>query len=263
MIQLRRTLNQSGFTIPELISVMVVTLMFTSLIMYFALQSWGATETLKSDLQVFTGRLTAGDRLRDSLNSASGLIIQNGLPDTHTLNPDPGNGTGNYWTPLHAVPGSTAVGNSGTTTPLIYYTQPAINSSKDLIMNGVNPYLNEFVLYLNGTTKQLMLRTLANPSASGNSAKTSCPKALASSSCPADLIIAENVSSISMRYFSRSGNTLDYTSIVDPLTGSYIGPDFPAVEVVEFNMQSFKKSVLHGGQDTTNQTIVRVALRNG
>jgi hypothetical protein len=259
---MRLTRNQAGFTIPELISVMVVTLMFTSLIMYFTLQSWGATETLKSDLQVFSGRLTAGDRLRDVLNASTGLINQNSLPDSHTMNADPANASGTYWTPLHAVPGSIPVGNSGTT-PVIYYAQPALDGGKAYIMNGESPYLNEYVLYLNGTTKQLLLRTIANPAATGNRAVSTCPKSQASSSCPADTIIAENVASISMRYFSRAGNLLDYTSITDPLTGEYIGPDFPSVEVIEFNLQSFKKSVLHGGQDTTNQTIIRVALRNG
>jgi hypothetical protein len=255
--------NQAGFTIPELISVMVVTLMFTTLIMFFTLQSWGATETLKSDLAVFSGRLTAGDRLRDALNASAGLMSQNSIADPNTNNPDPAIVSGNYWLPIHAVPGSIPVGNKGTTTPLIYFTQPALDSSKNYIMSGVGPYQNEYILYMNGTTKQLLMRTLANPNASGNVAKTSCPKALSSSTCPADLIIAENVSSINMRYFSRSGNTIDFHSIVDSTTGNYIGPDFPSVEVVEFSMQAFKKSTLRGGQDTTSQTIIRVALRNG
>lgn len=255
--------NQSGFTVPELISVMVVTLMFTTLIMYFTLQSWGSTETLKSDLEVFSGRLTAGDRLRDTLNASTGLISQNSLADTQTNNPDPAIVSGAFWIPIHAIPGIKPVGGSGTTTPLIYYSQPALDSGKNYVMNGTSPYLNEYVLYMNGTTKQLLLRSIANSSAAGNITKSSCPKAVATTSCPADIIIAENVASISMRYFSRAGNLLDYTSIVDPSTGAYIGPDFQSVEVVEFSMQAYKKSVIRGGQDTTNQTIIRVALRNG
>ena len=65
-----------------------------------------------------------------------------------------------------------------------------------------------------------------------------------------------------MRYFSRSGNTIDYHSVTDSLTGEYIGPDFPVVEVVEFKIKLYKKSRLQGGQDTSNETVIRVALRS-
>ena len=56
---------------------------------------------------------------------------------------------------------------------------------------------------------------------------------------------------------------IDWTSITDPLTGAYIGPDFPSVEVVELTINLGRKAVIKGAQDTSNQTIVRVALRNG
>ena len=130
-------------------------------------------------------------------------------------------------------------------------------------MNGTQPYENEYILYLDGTSKQLLMRSLANSSATNNATKTSCPAALASASCPADRIIADNIDSIDTRYFSRSGIGINHQSIVDPTTGSYIGPDFTSVEVVEFNLRIFKKSTLHGGADTSSQTVIRVALRNG
>ena len=129
-------------------------------------------------------------------------------------------------------------------------------------MNGSIPYEDNVILYMNGSTKQLLARVVANPYASSNRARTSCPAAVATLSCPKDTVIADDVSSVSMRYFSRSGNTIDYTSIVDSSTGEYIGPDFPVVEVVEFNLKLTKKAQLHNGADTINQTVIRVALRN-
>jgi prepilin-type N-terminal cleavage/methylation domain-containing protein len=257
--------NESGFTLPELLSVMVVSLIFSGLIIYFAFDYWRATATLDNDSQTFVSRLTAGDKLRDNLNVASNLIIQNSINDTHTGNPDPAYASNYFWLPIHAVPGNTAVGASGTTTPLIYFQQPAVDSSKSFIMNGTQPYQNEFVLYLDGTTKQLLLRTLANSAAPSNAAVTSCPSSAATSICPADKIIAEDVASIDMRYFSRSGNTIDHNSIIDTTVtpNAYIGPDFPSVEVVEFNLHNFRKSRLGGGTDTSNQTVIRIALRNG
>ena len=73
-----------------------------------------------------------------------------------------------------------------------------------------------------------------------------------------------------MRYFSRSGNPINYQSLVaiDPNTGlpydptEYIGPDFTSVEVVEFNLHLYVKATIHGTQDTTNSTTIRVAIRN-
>lgn len=254
--------DASGFTLPELVVVMVMTLMLSGLVLSFFLDLWGSTATLQNDSETFVTRENAGDILRDTFNAASDLVTQNGLADSNTLNPDPANATNNYWIPLHAIPGATAMPSTGTT-PLLYFEAPSITSSKTFIMNGTQAYQDNFVLYLDANTKSLMLRTLANPSASGNAHTTSCPPASATASCPADRTVARDISSVSTRYFSRSGNLLDYTSITDPLTGDYIGPDFPSVEVLELTLTLHRNSTLHSGMATNNQTIVRIAFRNG
>ena len=129
-------------------------------------------------------------------------------------------------------------------------------------MNGVQPYEDEYVLYLNGTTKQLLLRTLANSSASGNRAITSCPAAVATTSCPADKIIASDLGSVDIRYFSRSGGTIDWTSIFDSATNTYVGPDEPAVEVLELTLNISTKAVFQTSNTTTSSTVICIALRN-
>lgn len=254
--------RQAGFTVPELISVMAVSALFSGLIIYFAFQYWRSTATLSNDLETFSSRLTAGDRLRESINASSGLIVQNSIADDNTGDPDPAIPSGDFWVPLHAVPVTVAMGASGTYTPVLYFRSPSINTSGDIILNGVQPYEDEFVLYLDGTSKQLRMRVLANASAPSNRSTTTCPAGLETTSCPIDRLIADNISSIALRYFSRSGNLIDYTSIIDPIGGGYIGPDMPTVEVAELTLYIFKKSTLQGGADTTSQTIVRVALRN-
>ncbi len=253
--------GEQGFTLVELLSVMAVTLLFSGLIVFFAFDYWRSSVSLESNQEVFVGRLTAGDFLRDTLDASTGLIIQNDLPDTYTNNPDPADPSNNFWIPIHAVPQTITAGSSSTT-PLIYFRQPSIDASKNILMNGVAPYEDNRILYIDGGRKQLLMRTLANNLASGNRAVTSCPPDSATASCPADKVVAQDVASVDMRYFSRSGNPIDHNSIVDPLTGEFIGPDFTAVEVVEFNIHSFRKSTLHGGTDTVNETIIRVALRN-
>lgn len=253
--------GEGGFTIPELLIVMAVTLILSSLVFDFAINFWSSSATLQNDSATLATRLNTGDVMREALDASSGLIDQNSIPDANAANPDPTAGP-TYWLLIHAIPSSIPVGASGTTTPVMYWRAPSIDTSKNFIMNGVQPYQDEFVLYLNGTTKQLLLRSLANPAATRNGLKTSCPTVQASSMCPADRVVATDVSSVDTRYFSRSGNTIDYTSIVDPNTGAYMGPDFPAVEVVELTVHLYHKSTVHNGADTSNEVIIRVALRN-
>jgi prepilin-type N-terminal cleavage/methylation domain-containing protein len=257
-----RKLREHGFTILELMVVIVVSSILVGVVTSFALTFWTNTAVVESDENTLVSRLNAGDYLRDALNSAVGLINQNDLADPHTGNTDPADNSGNYWLPIHAVPGTISAGAPGTITPVVYFNRPSTDTSKNIIMNGTIPYQDDVIIYLNGTTKQLLARVIANPDAPDNRAKTTCPAAQATNACPADTVIAENVSAVDTRYFSRSGNTIDYTSITDPNTGEYIGPDFPSVEVIEFNLKLFKKAQLHSGADTSNQTVIRIALRN-
>jgi len=254
--------SQSGITLLELLIVMIISVMFSGLIIMFMFQYWRATATLNNDLSVFTSRLTAGDRLRDALNASSGLIVQNGIADANAGDPDPGIGSGAFWRPIHAIPGTTTMGGDDEVTAVLYFKSPSVNTSGNVIMNGAQPYEDEFVLYLDGTTKRMRMRVLANASAPSNRSTTTCPSGSESASCPIDRLIAEDVSSVAVRFFSRSGNLMDYTSVVDPDTGDYVGPDMPAVEVVELVLYTYKKSTVGGGADSTSQNIIRVALRN-
>lgn len=253
---------QAGFTLVELLVAMILTVAFSILVLSFMIDFWRSTATLQSDSETLVTRQNAGDRLRTALNVGTHLIDQNSIVDLNADDPDPSDGTGTFWVLIHAIPSSITMPASGSITPVFYFEAPSVNSSESLIMNGTQPYYDEFVLYLKGSTKQMLMRTLANPNATGDKLTTSCPPPLASSSCPPDTVIAGDVTSVDTRYFSRSGNTVDYTSVTDPSTGGYIGPDFPAVDVVELTLHIGRKSVVHGGQDTSNETIVRVALRN-
>ena len=253
--------REAGFTIPEVLTVLVITSVFVTIIMFFTFSYWRYGALMEADLDTFVTRMNAGDVLRELVGTSSGLVIQNSIEDSHTHNPDPAYPSNFFWLPIHAVPGNTPVGTTGTT-PLIYFRRFSQNSSKAIIMNGIQPYEDEYVLYLNGTTKQLLLRSLANPFAPGNKLKTSCPENLATTACPADKIVASDVASVDMRFFSRTGNLLSHQSIVDPLTGEFIGPDYPSVDVIEFTLNITKKPFLQRTNATINSTTIRIALRN-
>ncbi len=252
--------RELGFTIPELLVVIIITGLFVSLIMFFTFSYWRYGYLLDADLDTFITRLNAGDVLRELVGTSAGLTLQNGISDPNADNPDTNNA--NYWETIHAVPGTTNIPAAGSTKPLIYFRRFSFDASNNIIMNGTQPYEDEYVLYLDGSSKQLMLRSLANPTAPNNRLVTSCPPNIASSSCPADRTVATDISSVALRYFSRSGNTIDWTSITDPNTGQFAGPDFTAAEVVEFTLNLNKKPIFEKTYATVNNTVIRIALRN-
>lgn len=251
--------HQSGFTIVELISVIAASGIFISLVLYFGLSYWRYSSLLESDLDTLVSRLTAQDVIRELIGTSNGLINQNSIPDINADVPDPVAGT-SYWEEIHAVPGMITPNTD--VQPIIYFRRYSVNSTNDIILNGTQPYQDEYVMYLDGPAKKLMLRTLANTAAPSNKAKTSCPPALASSACPADKVLLDYVSSITVTYYSRSGNTIDYHSSTDPVSGAYTGPDLPVVEALQYNIAISKKPIFQKTNATQNNTVIRIALRN-
>lgn len=257
-----KKLNSDGFTIPEMITVLVVTGVFSGLIIFFAFSYWRYGAMMEADMDTFVTRLNSGDVLRELVSSSTGLAIQNSLPDPNRMVPDPDDGTGTFWLPIHAVPGSRPIGAAGSYTSVAYFKRFSFASDNTIIMNGAQPYEDEYILYLDGSSKQLKLRSLANTAATGNKLRTSCPPEIADSTCPADRVIASDVDSVDLRFFSRTGNLIDYTSVFDPDINQYIGPDYPFVEVIEFKLTLTKKPFLQTTTSTRTSTIIRIALRN-
>ncbi len=75
---------------------------------------------------------------------------------------------------------------------VIIIAVPALDTDREYIIDSSTgkPYSNELVYFKQGTV--LYKRTLAHPSASGNSRTTSCPAASATPSCPSDRVLNEN-----------------------------------------------------------------------
>ena len=93
--------------------------------------------------------------------------------------------------------------NTSNTSFVIILAIPAVDINHNYIIDPAtgSPYMNELVYYKDGTT--LMRRSLANPSASGTTIKTSCPATLASSTCPADIQLATYVSSMTFKLYDQ------------------------------------------------------------
>lgn len=248
----------TGFTLIELMVAMLIASFMTILILGFTLDFWGSLGVLSNDSATFVERETAGDRLRTLLNVASKFINQNSIADNYPL----AAADTTHWELIHAVPENIPMPASGSITPVFYFNAPSVDGSGNFIMNGSAPYYDEFVLYLNGSTQQLMLRKLANPSASGDTVITTCPAADATSSCPADTAISGDITSVDVNYYSRSGNIINYESSTDPTTGDFNGPDFPNVEVVQLTLHYSRRAIINGSATSLSQTVIRVAPRN-
>ena len=93
--------------------------------------------------------------------------------------------------------------NTSNVSFVIITAVPAIDASNNYIIDPFTnkAYLNELVYYKDG--KKMYRRTLANSAASGNSIRTSCPPVSATSSCPADVLLASNFQTMTFSLFDQ------------------------------------------------------------
>lgn len=266
--------NSAGFTIVEVMIVTVVSSILFGLVFSFFWEYWQYAEKSQSDIDTFTSRLDASDYIREAVGTTSGLITQNSIADTNAV--VPATVGSSYWKIIHPIPSNIPV-SSAADKPILYFKRYAQDSAKEFILNGSSPYENEHVIYLS-RQGELRVRDIANPSAVGNALITTCPPSSASSSCPADKLLIGGLQSVDVRYFSRSGNLIDYTPSCDPdlgictpddeygcdtsSPGCVAGPDFPSVQVVEYTLNIAKTAATQSTQTTKSSTVIRVALRN-
>jgi prepilin-type N-terminal cleavage/methylation domain-containing protein len=134
--------------------------------------------------------------------------------------------------------------NTSNSTFVIIIPVPALDSARAYIIDPDtgSPYMNELVYYKNGNT--LMERKLAHPSAVGNRLKTSCPAALATAACPADIKLAENVGTMGFTLYDQDGSVTASTA---------------AARSVKIDLTMKRPSV---GNPLTVSNSIRVTLRN-
>jgi len=145
--------REDGFTVPELIVVMVLTLLFSSMVLSFAFDFWGGATQLQNSSDTFVDRQNVGDKIRDSINEASSLINQNSIADANTALPDASDASNTRWLLLHAIPVTTAMPTKGQSQPVFYFEAPAKDQLNHYIMRGVTPFQNEYVIYMDGSKK--------------------------------------------------------------------------------------------------------------
>lgn len=127
---------------------------------------------------------------------------------------------------------------------VIVIAVPAADSDRNYIIDSEtgSPYFNELVYFKSGTT--LYKRLLANPAATGNALKTSCPASVATASCPADRKLGENVNTMVFTLYDQ-----DNATTADPLLARSVK--------IDLNLQ---KDTF--GAPLSYDNSVRITLRN-
>lgn len=177
----RRTLNQRGFTLLELLVIIMIVGILSLTVANFII-GWLQTSSLaQARASLLTNAQAALDNVSDDIRLSGGADGNNRWPDTYA----PGNEYG--WQ------------SNGSTLVL---ARVATSSTKDVIYSDPVQYVTEkdnVVYYVSG--KKLYQRIIAagNPS---TAAITSCPPVSATPSCPADKKIAEDVTAFSITYYN-------------------------------------------------------------
>jgi prepilin-type N-terminal cleavage/methylation domain-containing protein len=180
-------MNERGFTLLELlISASIIGVLAIVITNFYSNQlvNYARAET-NTILQSNTKQ--AVETMEKDIKSAQAVESVNRWPDTH----GPVSGNSFSWasdsdTIVMAVPAQDASGN------LLY---------ADSLRNVLQT--NDVVFYIEPATNILYRRLIANPVA-GNAAKTTCPPAVATSTCPADGKVVEDVAQLSAVYYDNS-----------------------------------------------------------
>lgn len=180
--------RQAGFTIVELsiavaVAGVLAVVIFEATFDYYADVSRAQTSTdMALVSQNILNQMTGDIRLADAISNT------NAIADPNAPSP-PG-----YW-------------QTSNPSNVIIIESPALDSSHNIIYDPDTgfPYRNEYIYFVSGGS--MYKRVLANTSAPGNTAVTTCPADKSSASCPPDILFSDRVSNLNFTFYDSSDNT--------------------------------------------------------
>lgn len=223
MLDSTNPIKSAGFTVTELLIAVAVSGILAGVLLTFTFLSYGGTIQNSSEARL---AVESQNILRSVVEE---LRVSSGVRATNSLN-DP-NAPGGAWT------------TSNSDLVLIISTPVTDNSNQYVIdpLTG-GPYQNEIVYYAQGNT--LYKRYLANSAASGNLFKTSCPEALASDTCPADVKLSEHFKNMSFVFYDQ--DDVETTTLA-------------SVRSIKLNIDMEQKSF---GRTVSFNNSIRMTMRN-
>lgn len=212
-----------GFTVVELMIALLLILMLIIPIGGFVVASYTDTLKARSEIELKLENVAAIRAFADEARLGVGLKVNNSISDA--------NKSGG-WT-------------ASSVNQVLIISNHAVNSANAILKNGSGvPYKNELVYFTSGT--DLYVRVLANAAATGNSAITSCPTAVATSACPADRKIVSNVKTFSYSLYNSSGTVVSAAIDARSLQATIVlekGSNSSAVTATNKFRVSFRNSV--------------------
>ena len=183
LVSTKKSLNQAGVTIVELMITIsiasLVILAFTSI----SINLYG--EALRTSIysQLASESQTILRSMVEELRQSSSIRSNNANPD------------------VNAPSGGWTTSNERL---ILIISTPALDNNNNFITNQSTgfPYQNEIVYFANNG--MLYKRLLANPSATGNSMRTTCPQNLATSSCPSDIQLSNHFESLNFTFYDQN-----------------------------------------------------------
>ena len=187
--------NQQGLTIVELSIALTVTAILMTVVVAFSVDRLRQSDLQSIKYQQLTTAQTGVDQILTDVRVASNAADNNAVQDPN-------------------APGAPANQLSWTSdsTHLVLSTAATDANHNVLWQDSLDyvSYKNNIVYFLSGTT--LYRRVLANTSASGNAAVTTCPAANATATCPADHIVLNNVQTFNVQYLNSVNDTVGPSS---------------------------------------------------
>lgn len=187
-------LDQTGVTIVELLIALILTAAVFTVIIDFSIDKLADSAKQNIKYQLLTNAETGLNRVANDIRLATSADDNNRWEDTYA----PG------------APSDLLSWQSNTSTLILAIA--AVDSSNNVIFDDAHDYVsakNNVIYYVSNGT--LYRRTLAAPN-TGNTAVTTCPPARATTSCPADRDILDNVTSFSLQYYGSDGTTTTPTN---------------------------------------------------
>lgn len=184
----------AGFTLIELIiTMLLIGILFLTIPNFVA--NWLEASSIGS------ARNDLLSNAETALDTASDDIRLSGAADDN-----------NRWADANAPssPSNNYSWQSNSTTLVL--ARAAVDSSNKVIFSDPANYISQKdneVYFLSGST--LYRRTIASTD-SNDAARTTCPSALATATCPADTVIATNVSAFSVQYYDANENQVTPSS---------------------------------------------------
>lgn len=183
--------RQAGFTIPELLVALIVTAILSTVVVNYMIDNLRSS-SIETSRQNLLGDAYSGlDRVGTDVQLSSEA-----------------DGT-NRWDDSHAPGAPTNLQSWASDASTVVLAISAVDTSGKVIFDDPLNYVTAKDNHVYFVSYRTLYRRIIAAPVNGNAAKTTCPQANSSPSCPADAVVMRNVSAFSVKYIDASNVEVD------------------------------------------------------